>query len=72
MEKNGNYYIVYWGYTGMMENGKENDNYYIVYGDFIGIMEKKMETGLPRTKEKRGQFCRNIPSCWPHHAHLHS
>ena len=51
MEKNGNYYIVYWGYIRMMENGKENDNYYIVYGDFIRIMVKKMETGLPRTEE---------------------
>ena len=37
-KEHGNYYIVYWGYIGMME--KKNGNYCIVYCGYIGIMVK--------------------------------
>ena len=51
---NGSYYIVCWGYIGMMRkwkllysvlglywnNGKEHGDYYVVYWGYIGILEK--------------------------------
>ena len=39
-KENGNYYIVYWGYIGIMEKKIETTT---VYWGYKGTMEKKME-----------------------------
>ena len=42
-KEHGDYYVVYWGYIGILEKHVSFD---IVYWGCIGVMEKNMETTI--------------------------